>query len=81
MVVGHGFHETRVADLDGDGDLDILNKPYNWEAPRVDVWLNNGTGKVEKPAANKKMTAAGTSPFFLYRLALSRRTRGVSLCQ
>jgi hypothetical protein len=33
-----------VADLDGDGDLDILNKPYNWEVPRVDVWLNNGTG-------------------------------------
>jgi hypothetical protein len=29
-----------VADLDGDGDLDILDKPYNWEAPRVDIWLN-----------------------------------------
>lgn len=44
LVKGHGFHEGRLADLDGDGDLDILNKPYNWEAPRVDVWLNNGTG-------------------------------------
>src|SRR5207244_753093 len=22
------FHEARVADLDGDGDLDILDKPY-----------------------------------------------------
>jgi len=32
-----------VADLDGDGDLDILNKPYTWETPRVDVWLNHGT--------------------------------------
>jgi hypothetical protein len=32
-------------DLDGDGDLDLLNKPYHWEAPRVDVWLNNGTDK------------------------------------
>jgi len=45
LVKGQGFHEGRVEDLDGDGDLDILNKPYNWEAPRVDVWLNNGTAK------------------------------------
>ncbi|MCK5243611.1 VCBS repeat-containing protein, partial [bacterium] len=36
---GFGNHESRVADLDGDGDMDILGKPYNWEAPRVDVWL------------------------------------------
>lgn len=28
-----------VFDIDGDGDLDLLNKPYNWETPRVDVWL------------------------------------------
>jgi len=42
LVKGHGFHEGRLADLDGDGDLDILNKPYNWEVPRVDVWLNEG---------------------------------------
>jgi len=44
LVTGQGFHEARVADLDGDGDLDILNKPYNWQTPRVDVWLNSGTG-------------------------------------
>jgi len=37
---GPGNHESRVADLDGDGRLDILIKPYNWDAPRVDVWLN-----------------------------------------
>jgi hypothetical protein len=40
LANGHGWHEARVADLDGDGDLDILNKPYTWETPRVDVWLN-----------------------------------------
>ncbi|MBU6399058.1 MAG: VCBS repeat-containing protein [Verrucomicrobia bacterium] len=44
FATGIGFHEARVADLDGDGDLDILDKPYNWEVPRVDVWLQNGTG-------------------------------------
>jgi sugar phosphate isomerase/epimerase len=43
VVIGHGWHEARLADLDGDGDLDLLNKPYNWDTPRVDVWLNNGT--------------------------------------
>jgi hypothetical protein len=36
---GIEFHEARVADLNGDGKLDILDKPYNWNAPRVDVWL------------------------------------------
>lgn len=42
---GMGFHEARVADLDGDGDMDILSKPYNWETPRIDIWLQNDTGK------------------------------------
>jgi hypothetical protein len=39
---GTGFHEARVADLNGDGRMDILSKPYNWDTPRVDVWLNQG---------------------------------------
>lgn len=40
---GVGNHESRPADLDGDGDIDILGKPYNWDAPRLDIWLNQGT--------------------------------------
>ncbi len=43
LVTGEGWHEGKLGDLDGDGDLDILNKPYTWDAPRIDVWLNNGT--------------------------------------
>lgn len=45
---GEGWHDGRIADFDGDGDPDILQKPYAWSAPRVDVWLNNGTGKVKR---------------------------------
>ncbi len=36
---GFGLHESRIADLDGDGDYDILGKPYTWAAPRLDIWL------------------------------------------
>jgi len=39
FATGIGFHEARVADLNGDGKMDVLDKPYNWEAPRVDVWI------------------------------------------
>lgn len=42
---GLEFHEARLADLDGDGDIDIFCKPYNWRTPRIDIWLQNGTGK------------------------------------
>ena len=44
VSTGIGNHESKVGDLDGDGDLDILTKPYSYGAPRVDVWLQNGTG-------------------------------------
>jgi hypothetical protein len=49
LVKGDGWHEGKLADVDGDGDLDIINKPYTWDAPRIDIWLNKsararGTG-------------------------------------
>jgi hypothetical protein len=37
---GLGTHESKIVDLDGDGDYDILSKPYNWKAPRLDILLN-----------------------------------------
>lgn len=37
---GHDSHEAKLADLDGDGDLDILGKPYNFGVPLVEIWLN-----------------------------------------
>jgi len=47
---GIGFHEARVADLNGDGAIDILDKPYNWQTPRVDLWLQTprATASVQK---------------------------------
>lgn len=46
-VVATGFdsHESKVADLDGNGTLDILGKPYNHQTPALDVWLNLGPVK------------------------------------
>lgn len=35
-----GCHEGKIIDLDGDGDYDILSKPYNWDTPRLDIFLN-----------------------------------------
>ena len=43
VSTGIGNHESKVGDLDGDGDLDILGKPYNWDTPRLDIWLNELT--------------------------------------
>jgi hypothetical protein len=42
---GYSNHESKIADLDGDGDYDILSKPYAYRAPGIDIWLQNGTGK------------------------------------
>ena len=42
---GIDLHDSEIVDLDGDGDLDILGKPYDGDTPRIDVFLQNGTGE------------------------------------
>ncbi|MEX0680652.1 MAG: VCBS repeat-containing protein [Balneolales bacterium] len=49
LLRGYGLHEGRMADLTGDGNLDILAKPYAWDTPRLDLWINRG--KVERDAS------------------------------
>jgi sugar phosphate isomerase/epimerase len=53
ISTGIGCHESRVGDLDGDGDMDILHKDFQQER-RVDVWLNKGT----RPGARGVGTSA-----------------------
>ena len=45
LSVGICNHDSRVADVNGDGRLDIVTKPYTWDTPRVDLWLNQGVAK------------------------------------
>ncbi len=40
VATGIGTHESKITDLDGDGDYDILSKPYHWKAPRLDIFIN-----------------------------------------
>lgn len=42
ISTGIDHHESRLADLNGDGALDILGKPFNGGTPRVDVWMSSG---------------------------------------
>ena len=52
-----GNHESKAADLDGDGDIDILGKPYNWRTPRLDIRLKS---RANPPACRRGGLA---SPF------------------
>jgi hypothetical protein len=44
VATGYDTHESKVADLDGNGTLDLLIKPYD-QAPDLNIFLNMGTGK------------------------------------
>ena len=35
-------HQSRLVDLDGDKDLDIVSKPMYWDVPRLEFWINEG---------------------------------------
>jgi hypothetical protein len=63
FATGFGFHEAQVADVNGDGRLDVVSKPYTWDTPRLDIWLNQGNrpgsdgfgGKYDYPATPAKV--------------------------
>jgi hypothetical protein len=37
---GLDFHGAQVVDLDGDGRPDIIDKPYDYGTPRIDIFMN-----------------------------------------
>lgn len=65
VSVGIDVHDSEVADLDGDGDLDILGKPYDGNAPEINIFLQNGTGEI---VASRK--GSFSSPFGLQMYSL-----------
>jgi hypothetical protein len=42
VATNFGTHNSGVGDFDGDGDYDIIGKPYGWDTPRLDLWINEG---------------------------------------
>lgn len=41
LIIKTGSSEgIGIGDIDGDGDYDILSKPYNWDTPRLDIFIN-----------------------------------------
>ena len=77
LAKGDGWHEGKLADVDGDGDLDIINKPYTWEAPRIDLWLNNGTANRTNRSATAVPVQHDTGmELWTYRQELARDLPG-----
>jgi len=51
LSTGTGSHESKLGDLDGDGDLDIVQKDFD-SGRRIDLWMNEG----------RSQSNAGVSP-------------------
>ncbi|MGQ9574531.1 MAG: FG-GAP repeat domain-containing protein [Thermoguttaceae bacterium] len=41
IAVGKANHESKLGDLDGNGKLDILGKPYSFQTPILHIWLQD----------------------------------------
>lgn len=61
VSVGQGIHEGQAADVDGDGRIDIIMKPYHHHAPRIDVLLNRPPRPMKPPPLQKPFRPNGRS--------------------
>ena len=41
IAVGKANHESKLGDLDGNGKLDIVGKPYSYQTPILHLWLQD----------------------------------------
>jgi hypothetical protein len=39
---GFSHHESRMVDLNSEGNYDLMGKPCNCETPRLDTLINKG---------------------------------------
>lgn len=48
---GQGYLEGQLADMDNDGDLDLVTPPFHHNIPLLDMWINQGpaTGDATAP--------------------------------
>lgn len=62
QVISEGIchHESKIADLDGDGDMDILGKPFFIHGAPLEIWLNKGRTKL----ADSEITYNTIPPIF-----------------
>jgi len=58
---GLGNHEGKLGDFDGDGDLDILLKPYHHKTPRLDILLNGLKNDMVRTQDDWKVLFDGSS--------------------
>ena len=48
VAAGFSNHDSKLSDLDGDGDLDILLQPVTWRAPVIDILINKNSWQHNK---------------------------------
>jgi hypothetical protein len=48
LATGLDNHESKVGDLNGDGKMDILVKPYDYGTPELEVWLMESPHPLEQ---------------------------------
>ncbi len=64
VAVGICMHESRLADVNGDGWLDVVGKPFLAQAPGLYVWLQNPvTSAAPPPAAAPVQVGVVPTPF------------------
>ncbi|MGH7967482.1 MAG: FG-GAP-like repeat-containing protein, partial [Limisphaerales bacterium] len=79
VSTGVGFHESKAADLDGNGTLDILCKPYNWDTPRLDIFLNEGPAPENRFAGASFKGPLGLELYSLRQILATNVTAGLAL--